>query len=119
MEPPKNERIKSEASQNSEKLATNIASSIEEYIAFINLMGEAVGKSQKATKPLQGIDWFTGVYYVYKRFIRERKKIENWLEEGLNKFYRGDRPLDQFAFDKWLKSSHRTALLEKIRRDNL
>lgn len=82
-------------------------------------MGEAVGKSQKATKTLHDIDWFTGVYYIYKRFFRERKKIEGWLEEGRNKFSRGGKLLDQVAFDKWLKSTHRTALLEKIKRDNV
>lgn len=42
-------------------------------------MGEAVGKSQKTIKTVPGldtkIDWFTGVFYLYKRFLRERKKI--------------------------------------------
>ena len=48
---------------------------IDEYIYMINKMGEAVAKTAKISKKLQGIDWYVGVYFLYKRFFYERKKI--------------------------------------------
>ena len=42
---------------------------------MINKMGEAVAKTAKISKKLQGIDWYVGVYFLYKRFFYERKKI--------------------------------------------
>lgn len=94
-DPKKN--MKSESSQHSEKAAINVNALVDEYVSFINLMGEAVGKSQKSTKGVE-VEWFTGVFYIYKRFLRERKSMEACLEKGENKLSRPGRTIDQAAF---------------------
>jgi len=42
---------------------------------MVNKMGEAVAKSGKLSKKLEHVDWYVGVYFLYKRFYYERKKI--------------------------------------------
>lgn len=108
--------LKTESSTHSEKSSAN--SQIEEYVSFINLMGEAVGKSQKATKGLTHIEWFTGVFYIYKRFLKERKNMEAWLDRKQNRLVRPGKAIDQAAFDKWASSEQRTTLLAKVKKDN-
>lgn len=36
---------------------------------MINKMGEGVAKSSKISAKLEGIEWFVGIYFVYKRFL--------------------------------------------------
>lgn len=36
---------------------------------MINKIGEAVAKSSKLDKKLEGVEWFIGVYFLYKRFL--------------------------------------------------
>lgn len=55
---------------------------VNEYLLMINKIGEAVAKTSRLDKKLSGIEWFTGIYFLYKRFMLERKKIEKWLEKG-------------------------------------
>jgi hypothetical protein len=54
---------------------------IEEYVFMVNKMGEAVAKTSKISKKLEGVDWYTGLYFLYKRFFHERRKIEKYLLE--------------------------------------
>lgn len=62
-------------------------------------MGEAVSKSQKVCKGFVDVEWFTGIYFLYKRFFRERQKIEQWLEDGVGNFKRDAQPeLDKDEF---------------------
>ena len=53
-------------------------------------MGEAVAKTAKISKKLQGIDWYVGVYFLYKRFFYERKKIEKYLLDEIPKLTRNE-----------------------------
>ena len=46
---------------------------------MVNKIGEAVAKTSKISKKLQGIEWYIGLYFVYKRFYFERKKIYEYL----------------------------------------
>lgn len=52
-----------------------VSKQVAEYIYMINKMGEGVAKSSRISAKLQGVEWFTGIYFVYKRFLYERKKI--------------------------------------------
>lgn len=36
---------------------------------MVNKMGEAVAKSSKLIKKLEGVQWYVGVYFLYKRFF--------------------------------------------------
>lgn len=42
---------------------------IDEYVYMVNKMGEAVAKSSKLIKKLEGVQWYVGVYFLYKRFF--------------------------------------------------
>jgi hypothetical protein len=50
---------------------------------MINKMGESVAKSSRISEKLEGIEWFTGIYFIYKRFLFERKNVEKWLEKNV------------------------------------
>lgn len=43
---------------------------------MINVIGETAAKSANIAPKLKKIDWFPGVYFLYKRFYHERLKIE-------------------------------------------
>jgi hypothetical protein len=59
----------------------SVRKQIEEYVFMVNKMGEAVAKTSKISKKLEGVDWYTGLYFLYKRFFHERRKIEKYLLE--------------------------------------
>jgi hypothetical protein len=52
-----------------------VAKQVAEYMHMINKMGEGVAKSSRISNKLDGVEWFTGIYFIYKRFLLERKKI--------------------------------------------
>ena len=51
----------------------SVSKQVSEYVHLINKIGEAVAKSSKLSSKLGNIEWFTGIYFVYKRFLYERK----------------------------------------------
>ena len=65
------------------KKENQVSKLVSEYILLVNKMGEAPAKSSNMDQNKFGkIEWFTGMYFLYKRFIYERKKIQKWLENG-------------------------------------
>lgn len=92
---------------------------INNYVDLINIIGYAGGSPYKSVKNLPKVRPFTSVYFIYKRFFKERKKIEKWLVEELAEFYRpGRERLDERSFREWLKSPDRQRLQSKIIEDN-
>ena len=84
---------------------------------MVNKMGEAVAKTAKISKKLQGIDWYVGVYFLYKRFFYERKKIEKYLLDETPKLTRNeDFGLQEWR--EWLAKGERDTLLNKCQEDN-
>jgi len=48
-----------------------------------------VAKTPKVSKKIEKVtEWYVGVYFLYKRFLYERKKIEKYLKEGIPKLTR-------------------------------
>ena len=52
----------------------SVSKIVNEYMLMINKIGETVAKTSRLDEKLNGIEWFTGVYFLYKRFTLERKK---------------------------------------------
>ena len=84
---------------------------------MVNKMGEAVAKTAKLAKKLEKIEWYTGVYFLYKRFFLERKRIERFLEESVPKLTRHE-PFGQQEWNEWLMKDERELMLEKCKTDN-
>ena len=80
-------------------------------------MGEAVAKTAKMSKKLQGVDWYVGVYFLYKRFFYERKRIEKYLLEFIPKLTRY-QPFGSQEWKQWLAKGERDTLLNKCQEDN-
>ena len=57
----------------------SISTLVNEYLELVNKMGEYVSQTNKISKKLSNVEWFVGVFFLYKRFLYERKKIEKWL----------------------------------------
>ena len=64
------------SSQGSKKPVSKI---LDEYILMINKIGEAVAKTSRLDKKLEKVEWFVGIFFLYKRFYFERKKILEWF----------------------------------------
>lgn len=60
-----------------------------------------------------------GVYFLYKRFFYERKKIEKYLKEGIPKLTRYDEGINQDEWELYLKSNDRQELLKKVTEENI
>ena len=60
-----------------------VSKQVAEYIHMINKIGEAVAKTSKLSSKLGNIEWFTGIYFVYKRILFERKKVLLWLQKKM------------------------------------
>ena len=82
--------MKTNQSNTSSSKNKSVRKQIDEYIYMVNKMGEAVAKTAKISKKLQGIDWYVGVYFLYKRFFYERKKIEKYLLDETPKLTRNE-----------------------------
>lgn len=60
-------------------MSKSVSKQVQEYLQMLNKMGESVAKSSKISKKLEPVEWFTGVYFLYKRFMFERKRVEKML----------------------------------------
>ena len=48
-----------------------------------------MAKTPKIAKKVETVtDWYVGAYFLYKRFLYERKKMEKYLKEGTPKLTR-------------------------------
>ena len=81
-------------------------------------MGETVAKSSKLSEKLGDIEWFTGIYFIYKRFLYERKQIERWLEKGEPKLTRYLGASDRQEWAEWFASEEKKTLGQKIKSEN-
>ena len=70
------------------------------------------------THKLGNIEWFTGMYFMYKRFIYERKKIQNWLENGEAKVARVRSEVEKRDWEEWLGTEEKGRVLEKLQKEN-
>jgi hypothetical protein len=57
----------------------------------VNIIGYAGGTPYKSVKNIPNLEPFVSVYFIYKRFFRERKKIEEWLILEKKEFVRSNK----------------------------
>jgi hypothetical protein len=60
-------------------------------VDLINIIGYAGGAPYKSVKEVPNLRPFQSVYFIYKRFYRERKRLEKWLIDETNEFTRPGR----------------------------
>ena len=69
-------------------------------------------------KKLDNVEWFTGMYFMYKRFTYERKKIQSWLENNEAKLAREKSDLDEKDWEQWVRTEEKSATLAKMQKEN-
>jgi hypothetical protein len=57
----------------------------------VNIIGYAGGTPYKSVKNIPNLEPVVSVYFIYKRFFRERKKIEEWLILEKKEFVRSNK----------------------------